>query len=271
MCAGTKNKKAFTLIELIVVIAVIAMLLSILMPALADVRAKGRMTVCKSNIRQLVLANRGYANANTGHFVPAAADIMSTQLHRWHGVRETINDPFETTEGPLADYLSDGSVKKCPEKVGFIENDPLEYDYEDGCGGYGYNMTYLGSRVYEGFSIANCARTTRDFEVGRPGRTLMFADTAMTRAYSDGSGYYIEYSFVEPRYFLVSGVVDTQWDPSPSIHFRHRGRVNIGWADGHIDAKNMAEFDEINVYGVKSSDMMLGWFEPMDNSLFDLQ
>jgi len=269
MCV--QNKKAFTLIELIVVIGVIALLLSILMPALGDVRAQGRMTVCKSNVRQLVLANMGYASANNAYFVPAAKDIITTQLHRWHGVRKTINDPFDPTEGPLADYLDDGSVKKCPERVRFIENVPWEYDYEDGCGGYGYNMTYLGSRVYEGFSVANCASTTRDFEVGRPASTLIFADTAMTKSNGDGSGYYLEYSFAEPRYFLVGGLVDAQWDPSPSIHFRHRSRANVGWADGHVDARKMGKFDEVNVYGVKSSDMMIGWFEPMDNSLFDLQ
>jgi len=33
----------------------------------------------------------------------------------------------------------------------------------------------------------------------------------------------------------------------------------------------MAEFDASNVYGVDSADMKLGWFEPVDNSLFDLE
>jgi prepilin-type processing-associated H-X9-DG protein len=58
---------------------------------------------------------------------------------------------------------------------------------------------------------------------------------------------------------------------SPSIHFRHRGQANIGWSDGHISSKKMAELSEENIYNVLSKKMGLGWFEPVDNSLFDLK
>ncbi|MHC4483550.1 MAG: type II secretion system protein, partial [Planctomycetota bacterium] len=46
-------KKAFSLVELLVVISIIALLGSVLMPALAAARAQGKQVVCKSNIRQL--------------------------------------------------------------------------------------------------------------------------------------------------------------------------------------------------------------------------
>ncbi len=99
----------------------------------------------------------------------------------------------------------------------------------------------------------------------------MFADTAMAKL-DNGRPYYLEYSFAEPPYFVDNGEPDTSWGyASASIHFRHRDRANIGWADGHIDSRQMAEFDGTNVYGVKSSDMMLGWFEPIDNTPFDLK
>lgn len=269
------NRKAFTLVELLVVIAVIALLMSILVPALAAAKAQTRQVVCKSNIRQLVLANLGYAGENDGRFVPAALDIFRDNRHRWHGVRDSINEPFDPLKGPLVGYLADGSVKKCPEKVDFRHGAPWQWDYEDGCGGYGYNMTYIGSRVWEDFTEANCRVTTKDVEVARPAETLMFADTAMAKLDS-GNPYYLEYSFAEPRYFVVNGQPDTTDSltgkpPSPSIHFRHRDKANIGWADGHISSEQMAEFDGINVYGVKSADMMLGWFRPLDNSKFDLK
>jgi len=277
MCGEVK--KAFSLIELLVVISIIALLGSVLMPALAAARAQGKQVVCKSNIRQLHLANVGYASENEGSYVPAALDISGANKHRWHGVRDDINNPFDSARGPLAAYLGDGGVKRCPEYVDFRHGDPWDWDFEDGCGGYGYNMTYIGSRIWEGEYEdekwdEKCRVTTKDFEVRCPAETLMFADTAMAKL-DNGRSYYLEYSFAEPRYFVANGkpdTTDTIWGcPSPSIHFRHRGKANIGWADGHIDSRRMVDFDGRNFYGVKSCDMMLGWFEPMDNTLFDLK
>src|SRR5437667_7448303 len=55
------RRNAFTLIELLVVIVVIAILAAILFPVFAQVRAKGRQTACLSNMRQLGLSFRMYA------------------------------------------------------------------------------------------------------------------------------------------------------------------------------------------------------------------
>jgi prepilin-type processing-associated H-X9-DG protein/prepilin-type N-terminal cleavage/methylation domain-containing protein len=265
------SKKAFTLVELLVVIATIALLMSILMPALAAGRAQGRAAVCKSNIRQLVLANTGYAGENDGSYAPAALDIIGANKHRWHGVRDNINSPFDPAKGPLAGYLANGCVKQCPEKVNFRHGDPWDWDFEDGCGGYGYNMTYLGSRVWECYEDEKCKITAKDSEVRQPSQTLMFADTAMAKL-DNGRAYYLEYSFAEPPYFVANGKPATSWGyASPSIHFRHRNKANIGWADGHTDSRQMAKFEGKNDYGVESANMRLGWFEPIDNSLFDLK
>ncbi len=54
-------RRGFTLIELLVVIAIIAILAAILFPVFAQVREKGRITVCNSNVRQLLLAAHMYA------------------------------------------------------------------------------------------------------------------------------------------------------------------------------------------------------------------
>lgn len=265
----------FTLLELLIVIAVIGLLMGILMPALTAARAQGKAAVCQSNIRQLLLANIGYATENDGSYVPAAMDYLDYvdgNKHRWHGVRDSLDEPFDPPRGPLAGYLADGSVKECPKKVNFRKGAPWDWDFEDGCGGYGYNMTYIGSRIWEGsYEDERCRVTTKDCEVGSPAKTLMFADTAMAKL-DNGKPYYLEYSFAEPPYFVVDGKPAVDWGyASPSIHFRHRHRANIGWADGHIDAREMADFDGVNFYGVKSADMMLGWFEPLNNSQFDLE
>jgi len=265
------SKKAFTLVELLVVIATIALLMSILMPALAAARAEGKAVVCKSNIRQLILANIGYSNENDGFCVPAASDMYprGENLHRWHGVRNDKGEPFDPLRGPLAEYLTDGKVKECPGKVRFVKGKKWGESFEKGCGGYGYNMTYLGSCLWQaGLDFKESYRqTTRMLKISKPDETLMFADCAMSLE----EGSYIEYSFAEPPYFVINGQLFTGMYSSPSIHFRHRDKANIGWADGHISSKEMAELSEENIYKVVSARMGLGWFEPIDNSLFDLK
>ncbi len=60
-------RSGFTLIELLVVISIIAVLMSIMMPALAKVREQGRQTVCASNHRTFVQYLALYAESNKGN------------------------------------------------------------------------------------------------------------------------------------------------------------------------------------------------------------
>jgi len=264
-------EKAFTLIELLVVIAIIAILASILLPALSHARLQARSTICRSNLRQLSMANNGYAAENQDRYVMAASDIAGDNFHRWHGVRTDLNEPFDPRNGPLVHYLSDGQVRQCTQRVNFRHREPWEWDFEDGCGGYGYNMTYLGSLVWTGQPFDQACQTgTKATQVQFPSETLMFADTAMAKRDHDVP-YFLEYSFAEPPFFIGSdGKPMTNWYASPSIHFRHLDRANVVWADGHVDGHTMVPNDQTNVYGVISSEMMLGWIAPMDNSPFDL-
>ncbi|MFA5240463.1 MAG: type II secretion system protein [Phycisphaerae bacterium] len=68
------SREGFTLVELLVVISIIAVLLSILMPALSKVRGQGRKVVCASNLRQISLAFATYAQSNNDWIV-SATDI----------------------------------------------------------------------------------------------------------------------------------------------------------------------------------------------------
>src|SRR5947209_18837064 len=63
---------AFTLVELLVVIGIIALLISMLLPALNRAREQSRRIVCASQMRQLGIATLQYANSNRGH-LPAPA------------------------------------------------------------------------------------------------------------------------------------------------------------------------------------------------------
>lgn len=263
---SSKSAGAFTLIELLVTISIIFLLLSILMPALSLVRAKSHQLFCRGNLRQLVLGNMSYANEHQGSYVAGSFDIFTENKHRWYGVRNNIEEPFETSRGPLAGYIGK-KVIRCPVGVDYLELPPSEPDFDSGSGGYGYNMVYIGSRIWsDGYDERSCKVTAKDAQIRNPGKTLMFADTAMAKLTS-----YVEYSFAEPRFFLMYGRPNTGWDPSPSIHFRHFTEANIGWADAHVDSRKMGQYDGVDEYGINTSEMNLGWFEPMNNSMFDLE
>jgi len=269
-----QKQKAFTLIELLVVISIITLLMAILVPALAAARIGTRALVCKSNLRQILIANIGYANESDGFYVPAASDMWDNAgLHRWHGVRDALDEPFDPLRGPLIEYLADDRVKECPAKVDFVKGQDWDTNFEQGGGGYGYNMTYIGSRLWQnGINSIQAwkdayATTTRMTEIASPGKTLMFADTAMANAQRS----LIEYSFAEPPFNVHNGRPVTSFYMSPSIHFRHRARANIGLADGHIESRQMAQSGKENIYGIDSAGMKLGWFEPINNKPFNLE
>jgi prepilin-type processing-associated H-X9-DG protein len=176
-------------------------------------------------------------------------------------------------KGPLIRYLGDGKIKECPARVEFTKNQPGEINFERGCGGYGYNMQYLGSRLWcSGITtfaamIKAYAKTTNVVEVKRSAETLMFADTAF---WQQDQSLLVEYSFAEPPHYVMNGITDTAF-VSPSIHFRHYGSANVGWADGHIEAKPMAKPILGDNCTAEMAKMNIGWFEPVDNTLFDLE
>lgn len=276
---GIKNK-GFTLVELLVVIAIISILAMILLPALSRGRAQARSIQCVNNLRQLYLANTMYANEHNGYYVPAASDMYDFLLPgaepdhfggrcRWHGVRETPNpsSSFDYRKSLLFEYLPDGRVKECPEFFEYRKLGEVPNAFESGCGGYGYNMAYVGSQlsILEDPVLA-CKSGIHERMIQKPGDTIMFADSGIPQ-----NGYIVEYSFVEPpllvNYENPRGVEGVYM--SPTIHFRHWGRANVLWCDGHITSERWEWAPEINVYGAYNKVWRVGWFGPKNNYYFD--
>ena len=100
---------AFTLIELLIVIAIIALLAAILFPVFAQARAKARQTVCVSNLRQLGTAALLYAQDADGTFPHWDWDYSSATGSRDPNHLETL------WFNAILPYVKNPDVYRCPD------------------------------------------------------------------------------------------------------------------------------------------------------------
>jgi len=117
-------RKGFTLVEILVVIAIIAVLASILLPVFSKAREKARQTQCSNNQRQLALAIMFYAQEHEER-LPWAATF-------WQDIRITS----ALSSDKVAQMQGKSDVKKCP-------------DYSR-ANGYGYNNMLSGRALGSG-------------------------------------------------------------------------------------------------------------------------
>ncbi len=84
ICARGGPPAAFTLIELMIVMAVIAVLASITLPAVARARSAGKSTVCASNLRQWGLATHAYTSDHDDFLPPDGSPNGTSTKSGWY-------------------------------------------------------------------------------------------------------------------------------------------------------------------------------------------
>lgn len=100
-----KKQRAFTLVELLVVIGIIAVLISLLLPALNRARAAATRTQCLSNMRQVGLGLQMYVNANKG-WLPLASTTPPSPWDTLNFGDEAVYVPYPNFLGSLLRYTN---------------------------------------------------------------------------------------------------------------------------------------------------------------------
>ncbi len=139
-----KHKRAFTLMELLVVISIIALLMAILTPSLQKARELAKSVVCKSNLHQVGTATMCYLAANEGRFfefLPGTSTSVQEIEFGQGGIPAYLNvksgDPgylyykARPDWRPINQFIKQYDVWKCPSDKGLADNPdhPLGPDY----------------------------------------------------------------------------------------------------------------------------------------------
>ncbi len=228
------NRRAFTLVELLVCIAVIALLVSLLLPALAGARESGRTGACMSNQRQLAIAWTMYAQAHADRAMPLAyweaADIGAGPQVFWWGAHGTSTTLPDYARGFLAPYLdtalSPRSVLECPSQAWgtYRPQGPSKSITST----YGYNGYFLSPAKTPGWGAAIGFRPwQRVSNLTRPTELFVFADALLAPA--SPKLLPSNSALLDPPMLYSGG----SWSENayPTTAFRHgRGRRSAGAA-----------------------------------------
>jgi len=243
-----KTKYGFTLIELLVVISIIALLLSILLPALTKVKGKVKYTVCKSNLKQIVLAALLWSEDNDGWVLPAT----------WsHGISRSTSG--SVTEDRLGPYLSAEEQGKDIYRCPVIKKDEA--------GGWDpVTSTYNGKQSY-GMNMRLCVSGPGPGSTGLPGNNPpwgpnaeYFYDHGNTKLlkirgpgrvvyFMDFWAYRVDHVFYGKTW---PGVTETHRDKGRRHDIASTrpdaGKANIAWIDGHVSIEPEG-FEQIDASG----------------------
>jgi len=234
---GELRRRSFTLVELLVVVAIVALLISILLPAMGQARKQGRATACLSNMRGMGMAVLMYCNDNRDFLVTVGLSH-----------EEDHYEPEEAWIRTLSAYYNNKLLARCPSdrsphwslpvdggpEVPMPVEDPNDPLYAK------LRHVSYGMNGYTHFGIG-----PPDDERGPYNRLGMFRRPATT--------VYIVEMAEEGEFAMADHVHPDEWGDDPETFAaeqveleRHRGKANYNFIDGHAAPHTFEDTYEID-------------------------
>lgn len=221
------TRRAFTLVEVLVVIAIVSLLVSILLPGLGAARDRARLVSCLAMQRQMAIAWALYAGDHHDRAMPLAywegKDIGSGPHVFWWGTHGTTAMPPDFQRGFISPYMDAGlherSPFECPAQAwgSYLPQGPAKAPTST----YGYNGYYLSPAKTPGWGATIGFRAWRRLaDLAHPTRVLVFADAMLAL---DSEGKLVKNSaLLDPPMLYEGG----GWvaNPFPTTAFRHARR-----------------------------------------------
>jgi prepilin-type processing-associated H-X9-DG protein len=190
-----------------VVVAIIAILAGLLLPALRNAREMGKMAVCANNLRQMGFGFNLYQGDNAGLFPPYANYSGGVAVEGWSWI--------------LDRYWGGRSnqVIVCPSAQRFYA--PFDPSYIT----YGYNYMNLGSSINYGTTVPDppYGPVANIADIRNPGATYLLMDSYWSAAFPKSGCTYV--NSWNP---LATGLPDARMQ-------RHGNKLNILFVDGHVE------------------------------------
>ncbi|MBI4612819.1 MAG: type II secretion system protein, partial [Planctomycetes bacterium] len=207
-------RRGFTLVEFLVVLAILGILLAILVPVVAMTKERARGANCQSNLRGIAQGFMLYTSAY-GERLPPFSDT---------GAKDGALD--ETWVGKVLPYVSnDRDVFECPSApdIGLEFREGGDFDAADFAYGYNYSPLTYGPSGNDG-----------------PGmKTTSFGNSSRIVLVSDGS-----YDGTSGIGFVVGGDLGSPVPQHPP-HRRHLFQTaNFAFLDGHVESSDVYHWTE---------------------------
>ena len=247
-----RRARAFSLVEMLVVVAIVAVLTAVLTPALSRARMQSRGVLCRGNLRQLVVAAGVYVQDHDGCYPQAYDYILQDDqaiLRAWDftAYKDHSTGAVRIVPGMLWQGETIEKVQQCPSfrNRGNWLSDPYT--------GYNYNTSYVGHG--SGEVIRQPARV---WDVIQPGQCALFGDGG----YAEGANKFMRSPWPCEGDQFFGRSAGTQ-------SYRHVGRTNVAYCDGHVVAvrERYTETDPAEQVNITED---TGFLSP-DNRAYDLR